>query len=128
MSNESDDQPRPPAWLVLSEHMARNPNKPRRPDDIYEALMQAAPHRDPERSESEGHEIIDIIAHEFELLPQEYIEVLNETLFERAPLSQVADRRGMDHKTQAWRLRNEALAALRERLLRYPIVRELVGE
>jgi len=111
------------AWLYEKYEGARHN---RLPETEMQALVQAAPHSEPQVSKQEREALREIVVSVMDELSDEETWFINALLFERLSLRTVEYITGIP-KTSVARKRDKILAKLRNKLADNPAVKEYIN-
>jgi len=102
------------------------PNTERRPFTPIEALMSAAPHEPIETSQIELLAMRDLLADAIDRLPERHKWVLEMQMMRRTPVRPLGDMMSLS-KSRVWKIKQEALAMLRNDLQDHPLIVAYLG-
>ncbi len=114
-----------PAWLAAHEEHVNWPARlfQTRPETATQALMETAPHHEPEVSTDEAQPLRELLGAAIDALPPVEREVLEGLVIRRESLSTMA-RRLAYSRTHVSRIRDTALASLALDLGAHPLILE----
>lgn len=110
--------------FIIDALLAKKPKE--RPETDMQALMETAPGQEQVMSKESLQVIREAVAECMEMLTEQDRFVLDALNSERVPLRELAERMGLSI-TQTWRLKEDALANLKQFLVRHQVIKDYLG-